>query len=194
MKKIALKELTQIRAGYPFRGRLEPDPDGEYLVVQMKDLDKANGVNWEQLNSTRLTGRTPRAVIEPGDLLFVARGHANFAVAIGKVPGPAVPSPHFFHLRVLAGMDLNPTFLAWQINQDAIQRYLAQSAEGTQIPSIRRAVLEEAVITVPDTQTQRRIVALNDAMNREAQIYEALAANRQQMMKLVARQLLEAAN
>ncbi|MET0103255.1 MAG: restriction endonuclease subunit S [Sedimenticola sp.] len=186
-----LKEITQIRAGYAFRGRLEADPEGEYMVVQMKDMDKATGVNWEQLNKTNLTGRTPRAVIEPGDLLFVARGHANFAVAIGEVPSLAVPSPHFFHLRVLEETGIDPEFLAWQINQDAIQRYLAQSAEGTQIPSIRRAVLEETLISVPDTKTQQRIVSLNKAMNREVQLYEALATNRRRMMKLVASQLLE---
>ncbi len=34
-----LAELAEIRMGYPFRSRLEHEPDGNVAVIQMKDID-----------------------------------------------------------------------------------------------------------------------------------------------------------
>jgi len=36
-------DLAEVQMGYPFRSRLEHDPQGDIAVIQMKDIDSAFG-------------------------------------------------------------------------------------------------------------------------------------------------------
>ena len=190
MKK--LKEVADIRAGYPFRGKIKEIEDGEARVIQMRDADPEDGVRWSGLIATDLPGKKQPDWLKPGDLLFVARGYRHFALHLDEVPGPTVLSPHFFRLTLREDAGVLPGFLAWQMNQEPAQHYFRKSAEGTQVLNIRRQVLEDLPIVVPSRQKQGIISRLNTTWRREQLVLKALADNRKRLLSALARQVLDA--
>ena len=188
MKK--LKEVADIRAGYPFRGKIKEIEDGEARVIQMRDADPEDGVRWSGLIATDLPGKKQPDWLKPGDLLFVARGYRHFALHLDEIPSPTVLSPHFFRLTVHEDAEVLPGFLAWQMNQEPAQHYFRKSAEGTQVLNIRRQVLEDLPIVVPSRQKQGIISRLNTTWRREQLVLKALADNRKRLLSALARQVL----
>jgi hypothetical protein len=190
VKDVQLKHLAEARLGYPFRGAVKEVPSGRVAVVQIKNVDPEQGVDWHALVRTELTGRKRPDWLRSGDVLFAARGNRNVAVLVDQPPDNAVCAPQFYLLRINSGHVL-PEYLAWYLNQAPAQRYFALSAEGTFITSIRRAVLEALPIPVPSMERQHLIARLSDAVARERRLTEQLLRNREQQLRLVATGLIE---
>lgn len=185
-----LSELVDVRAGHPFRGSVPVVEGGNARALQMRDLTPEGRVAWDGLVATQVDERKRPQWLQPGDVLFVARGTRNTAVCLGDVPVRAVCAPYFFLLRVRSAA-LLPAFLAWQLNRAPAQRYLAANAEGSDQLSIRRGVLEALPLAVPPLERQRLAVELAEAALREKQAFEALMRNRQQQLDALAFELFE---
>jgi hypothetical protein len=185
---IALSDFVDVQAGHPFRGSIPEDPAGNAYALQMRDLTPAGVADWATLTRTSLDRHKTAVWLQPGDVVFAARGQRNYAVCLEAVPVPAVCSQYFFLLRVKSAA-LSPEFLAWQINRAPAQRYLASNAEGSDQLSIRRGVLEAMPLVVPPLEEQQRIVALARAVSRERQLLETLIRNRERELDALARQL-----
>lgn len=178
-----------MQAGYPFRKTVDEVASGDVLVVQMKDVSPEIGVHWAGAIRTRLAGRKQPDWIKEGDILFAAKGARFYAVCAGAPPSHAVCVPAFFHLRVHAAAEIDPHFLAWQINQSPCQRQLLQAAEGSSQLSIRRPVLEQLALSIPAVEEQRRIVALAELAQRERRALQRLINNREQQLQAIAEDL-----
>jgi hypothetical protein len=188
-----LRQVADIRSGYPFRGAIEEVATGGVLVAQMKDVDVSDGVRWANAVRTELLGRKPPDWLQGGDLLFVARGGRFFAACISAPPEPAVCGPHLLHLRVRAGCSVLPAFLAWQLNQSPLQRRLHVAAEGSSQLSIRVGEIAALEIAVPTLEQQARIAGLAGAALRERHLLAQLAHTREQQLAVLATQLAESA-
>jgi len=180
-----VKSLMAIQAGYPFRGTVPKVADGNALALQIRDLLPDGRIAWAQLVRTQVSRADDSQWLQGGDVVFVARGAKNYAVYLEDVPVSAVCSQYFYVLRSRSDR-LLPAFLAWQINQAPIQRYLSTNAEGSDQLSIRRTVLENIPITVPPIDRQRLFVALIETAASEKKKLEALIANRQQQLEAFA--------
>lgn len=187
---VPLREVAVSHPGYPFRGAVKESTSGDVAVVQIKNSDPDDGIDWPSVIRTNLTGRKRPDWLRSGDVLFTARGNRNSGILVEDPPDKAVCAPQFFLLRT-NGDSLIPEYLAWYINQAPAQRYFLQSAEGTFITSIRRAVLEALPIPVPHVERQRLIAKLADAARQEKRLTQQLIQNREQQLRLVARGLLE---
>lgn len=190
LRLVKIKDVATVAAGHPIRGAVRDTPDGDVAVVQIKNAHADTGIDWEAVARTRLTGRRKPDWLKPGDILFSARGQRNIAVCLDQPPDRAVCSPHFFLVRVKKDKPALPAFLAWQINLPEAQRYLAQSATGSYITSIRRQVLERLPLRLPDLETQQTVIDLVRTARREKQLMEQLIENRQRELDVVARGLL----
>lgn len=190
---VKLAAAVSVRSGYPFRGSVEEAVGGEFLAVQMKDIDVDAGVNWPGVIRTSLAGRKEPDCLSADDVLFVSKGARFYAVCIDDPPGPAVCSPHFFHLQVAPGGPLLPAFLAWQINQLPFQRQVLQAAEGSNQLSIRRPVLESLTLTIPSLEVQRCIVELEELARRERRTLNQLIQNRELQLQALAEKLAKSA-
>ena len=188
----SVDELVHLQAGYPFRGSIEEDAAGGVLVLQMKDVDPATGIDWPNAIRTSLTGRKQPDWLQAGDVLFVAKGARFYAVCLDAPPGPAVCSPFFFHLRVKPSGIVEPAFLAWQMNQPPFQRQLQQAAEGSGQLSIRRPLLEALTLSLPSIVHQRRIVDLATLARQERQALHQLVRNRELQLHALAEGLSRA--
>lgn len=186
----AVGDVVSVRAGYPFRGSIGEVLEGPVRAVQMKDMDPIDGVRWEGVIRTQLGGRGQAEWLLAGDLLFVSRGTRFYAACLDTPPpGPAVCSQHLFHLRVRAGREVLPAFLAWQINQPPFQRELHRAAEGSAQLSVRRPVLESLPLGIPSIADQQRIVELARLARRERQLHSLLIRNRERVFESIAEAL-----
>ncbi|PKO35456.1 MAG: hypothetical protein CVU34_03935 [Betaproteobacteria bacterium HGW-Betaproteobacteria-7] len=185
---IPLRQLVDLKAGYPFRGAVPTVDNGNAHVVQMRDVAFDTRVAWPGLTRTSITGRKGPDWLAAGDILFIARGAQNFAVHLDSVPCEAVCSQYFFQLRVRRPELLLAEFLAWQINSLPVQRYLSANAQGSAQLGIARAVLEATPIAVPAIATQHRIVALATAARREKLLLHTLVENRARQLDALALQ------
>lgn len=183
-----LASFVDVQAGHPFRGSVPEDVDGNAFALQMRDVRPEGVVNWAALTRTSLQRHKSAEWLQPGDVVFVARGMRNYALCLDQVPVPAVCSQYFFLLRVNSPA-LLPEFLAWQINRAPAQRYLAKNAEGSDQLSIRRGVLEALPIVVPPLEHQQRIVALARDAGHERRLLETLIRNREQQLDALAAEL-----
>lgn len=191
MKCQKLYEIAKILPGYPFRGRIPERTDGDAHVVQMKNVSPDESIEWVDLLKTKLAGKRKPDWLMPGDILFLLRGNHNFAVHLDQVSVPAVISPHFFLIRINKGARLIPEFLVWQINQTSGQHYFNIAAEGSLQRSIKRTVLEQFKVAIPDMKKQKQIVNVNRLVVRETNLYQNLIENRKQMLNAMAADLLQ---
>ena len=186
-----LKDSASISAGYPFRGKIPEVQDSSIIVVQMKDASINTGIKWDECLKTELTGKKIPEWLNPTDILVAARGNHYYAVQVGERGSnvQAIAAPHFFVVRINR-FDVLPEYLTWLLNQSPCQKYLEQNAEGSMSKSIRRSVLEETPIAIPPLVKQKAIVEMVRALNREQKIIEQLLRNGEQMMSLIANDLL----
>ncbi|MGC4396852.1 restriction endonuclease subunit S [Hydrogenophaga sp. T2] len=185
----AVKELAEVRAGHAFRGGVPVAERGNARVVQMRDICLDSGVNWAGVAATRLpaTARAPEW-LQNGDVLFAARGGRNYALCLSDVPERTLCAQYFFVLRRKSPAVV-PEYLAWHINRAPGQRYLMGKAEGTDQLSIRRAVLEDMPVALPDTEQQWLLVNLARAAACERRRLESLIRLREQELDALAHQL-----
>jgi hypothetical protein len=186
-KAYQLAELADIRAGYPFRGAVEPMPNGDVHVVQMKNANDISGISWTRLIKTELAGRRSPDWLQTGDILFLARGNRNFAICLDSPPAKTVCSPHFFQIHIRNVKKILPAFLAWYINQLPSQQYLTMSAEGSLIGNIRRGVLESLSVAVPSVEKQQTIIELDTLLKQERMLLQQRTENNHKMMHTIAR-------
>ncbi|MBN9370041.1 restriction endonuclease subunit S [Hydrogenophaga sp. YM1] len=185
----SLKALAEVRAGHPFRGSVPVAAHGKARVIQMRDISPDGEVAWANLSRADLGRGKPPDWLRDGDILFAARGTRNYAVCLSQTPPATVCAQYFFVLRCKAE-GLLPEYLAWHINRPPSQRYLRNNAEGTDQLSIRRPVLEDMPIAVPELARQRLLVDLAEAARQERQRLEALIRNRELQIDALAQGLL----
>ena len=116
--KSPLGRLAEVRMGYSFRSRLEPDATGEVAVIQMKDIDDSNLVHAKRLIRVQLAGLRSHHFVKRGDLLFRSRGITNSAALVSADLGQAVLAAPMLLIRPTADA-VDPAYLQWYINVDA---------------------------------------------------------------------------
>lgn len=188
---VRLSDVAAVHPGYPFRGPIDEVPDGEATVVQIKNVDAEEGIDWPSLVRTRLEGRRKPDWLRQGDVVFTARGNRNAAASVETTPDHTVSAPHLFVIRLIRQDRALPAFIAWLMNQPDAQRYFAQSATGSYITSIRKEVLQQMPLKLPSIEKQELIVRLDEAARRERKVLNALIDNRRAQLNLVARSVMD---
>ncbi|MGP8288785.1 restriction endonuclease subunit S [Vreelandella zhanjiangensis] len=193
-RRCLLQSIAAIQPGYPFRGKLELDSNGDAFVVQYRHLVVGETLIDKQgktLDRVTLPGRKRPEYLCPGDILFMAKGTRNGAAVIRELPHNTVCTPNFYHIRLTpSACNVIPEFLAWQLNHVDAQRYFAMCSQGSAAPSITKSQLGNLPIVVPPIEQQTLMVKLADAATREQQLLNQLIENRQRMIDAAGHQLL----
>ena len=174
-----LVDIAEIQSGYISRGRIEAQAGGAYRLLQARDVDgQSLSCRTDSLISFDPALSAKDWVLRPGDILFMARGACNFAVLLGPLPGNVLAAACFFIVRTRAE-GVEPAYLCWYLNQDPAQRYFnTHSGQGVHMPVVRRAVLEQIDVPVPDTGIQKKIIALDALRVKERQLLDRLYERR----------------
>ncbi|GIW81690.1 MAG: hypothetical protein KatS3mg105_3497 [Gemmatales bacterium] len=197
--KAKLKQITHIRNGYQFRGKIEPFdlvtgdgaaaplPPGVVRVIQIKDIDEDRRLHAGDLTPVRIDAAPEKYEARQGDVLFLVRGHRLFATAITEPIRDAVATGYFFILRPMSGTIL-PGYLAWYINQPPFQAELRTYMKGTHQPLVSRKDIENLRVEVPPLETQATIVALEDLRLREQHLLASLRQKRSALLSAISMQ------
>jgi restriction endonuclease S subunit len=151
-----LKDIAEIRSGYPFRRGIEASADGKYRIVQIKDVAGFGELDELELVRTDIADVRPDQFVKPGDVLFGSRGSRKHALAVTTVPYNAVFSYQVFAIQTRE--NVLPEFLSWYINQQPAQRYIEENSMGSYVTTISKATLADMSVAVPPMEVQKRIV------------------------------------
>lgn len=177
MKK-NITEIADIQLGYQFRKKIEPAEDGTIRVIQIRDFDENHILNKENISRVRIDKPMEQYLIQKGDVLFLSRGHRNWAAPIDDELQDTIAASHFFVIR-MRNKAVMPEYLAWYINQLSAQEYLHSIARrGTHMPLVTLSAFKGLTIEVPDIATQQNIVELSRLMEKERTISIALQEKR----------------
>jgi restriction endonuclease S subunit len=162
-----IKDIADIQLGYQFRKKIEPERDGTHQVIQIRDFDKNQIFNQEGLCWVKIDQLSDKYVVHKNDILFLARGHRNFAVHVIDSIEDTIAASHFFILKIKTN-NVIPEYLAWFINQAPAREYLYNLARrGSHMPIIPKSVFENLKVHIPDIETQKKIVKLNTLIDKE---------------------------
>jgi len=186
-----LGDVATLRAGYAFRSAIPESATGGVVVVQLKDIQIGERLDWSRPIRTILS-RAPLGEewLRPGDILFAFRGTRYFAVLLEEVPAPAIAATQFMLLRVRDTQALLPAFLAWQLNQPPAQLHFHQAATGTAQRSLRRGAVEALTVAVPPMEFQHSVVELAVLVRREREAMQEFIRTREQQLSEIAASLL----
>ena len=184
MKK-KITEIADIQLGYQFRRKIEPADNGANRVIQIRDFDENHILNKEYLSRVMIDKPVDQYLINKGDVLFLSRGHRNWAAPIVDDLTATIAVSHFFVIR-LKQQNVLPEYLAWYINQTPAQEYLHKIARrGTHMPLIPLSAFWGLTVTLPDIETQKKIVEVSRLMEKEKQILFALQEKRSQLINAI---------
>ncbi|ELR72587.1 hypothetical protein C900_00966 [Fulvivirga imtechensis AK7] len=173
--------LLALFSGYSFRGKVQDDPQGDTVVIQMKDLEN----NYTEIGSalTRVdsTSISSKHHLQKGDVLFISKGANNFALVYDLNFPRAVAASAFFVLRPDPAKIL-PGYLAWYLNQKPVQQYLVDNRAGTYIPNVNKTALLGIEIRLPEKNIQEKIVKVDILRKREYLLIHRLLEKREQLI------------
>jgi len=190
MKK-KITEIADIQIGYQFRKKIETADDGTNRVIQIRDFDENHTLNKDGLSRVRIEKPIEQYLIHRGDVLFLSRGHRNWAAPIVNELQDTVAVGHFFVIKMRNEIIL-PEYLAWYINQSPAQEYLHNIARrGTHMPLVTLSAFKGLPVDVPDMATQHRIVELSRLMVREKKLLAELQEKRLLLLTAISLQAIK---
>ncbi|GGE55829.1 hypothetical protein GCM10011517_24330 [Actibacterium pelagium] len=185
----SLGELAEIKSGYLFKGALPVDPSGDVAVVQIKDLQARESIAWSKCARVAKGRMMDEARLRRGMLIFSAKGTRNFAWHIDVEPEFAVANS-LFHVFTIRSEQIDPAFLAWQINQPKAQAWLENASAGVTVRNIKISALKHLPIIIPPIEEQLKVAAYESAAMAEKRALMALIANREKEMRALAATIL----
>lgn len=190
-KKYLLKEVVQIAAGYPFRGKIPETPKGSISILQMKDISPDFKVSWDSLAKVDpLPNREP-VFLNKDDVVFNGRGTRIFAHRVDIVPMKVVAAPQLFVLTPKDQRALPSSYLAWYINSSFGQSYLYKNARGTSILNVTRSTLENFPIWIPSKAEIESFSGYIEANDRERELAITLHERRNTLIESILRKGME---
>ncbi len=174
-----LSSVVGVKTGFPLREAAKYDPSGDALLVQMKDVDPLEGVNWSKAIKINTRGRKHPEWLKRNDILFVGRGSRFFATRVTEPTQHSVASPHFYVLRNKNVGKALPEFLVWILNSRPAQKFYAANQEGSALPYISRKTLANLPVQLPDLETQKRIVDIYECWKRQKKLLTELTEQKE---------------
>lgn len=191
MKKNSLKDLvTYLKTGYQFREQIKNQPNGEFQILQMKDINENNVINKEEtFTKIDLNLHDEGLLVKNGDILFRARGYNNYATLVtGLTKKTLVPS-YFFILRAKEDVIISE-YLVWYINQKTAQNYLKTNARGT-IPAINKKALELLEVKIPALEIQKNIARVYSLSLKEIELLEQIKEKKKLLVETILSKKIE---
>lgn len=169
MTSYKLSEIANIVTGYTFRSAIVPDINGNYQVIQAKDVGVGlvfGGDNLTKIMADKLPENT---MIQNGDVVLSSRG--RYRAAVVKVKVPTIASSSVFVLRVNKNL-VSPEYLSIFLNSPSGQSQLEKLSSGNYIKSIPKSNLVNLVIDIPSTEKQKKVSRLYENITRQQELLD----------------------
>lgn len=177
-----LRDIATIRSGRLFRGKIEPDPTGNYQVIQIGDIDLGGKLDISNLTRIRLPHIKSSQFVRKGDVLFISRGMRKQALTITEDLNNVITTSQIFILQ--PHEDILPEYLAWFLNQLPAQRYLEEHSSGTNVSLINMEAFGKLPIRTPKLEIQQKIVQIYELDVRERELTEMILQKRSALIEM----------
>lgn len=167
-----LAELADVRNGYTPR-QYVTDPASIHRGLQVRDLARDGGVDWERLETPRVTTDVTRYELRDGDLVVTLRGTLR-AWRISAPPARVLVVGQLAIVTPFAGV-VDPDYLCWYLNHPVTTADLRALARGTSLPFVSMSELRTFRVPLPPLATQRAIGRAAALAQRERQLVQRLA-------------------
>lgn len=170
---LTIQEFAKIQSGV----FLATAPQGEIAYLQIKDLlaetpeKTASRIPYSQ--------KLEKHLLQKGDLLFAGKGTSNLCRVV-DFEHPAIASTTFYIIRIGDG-NILPEYLCWYLSQPKTLATIKAGQVGTGTPLIRKQILENLEIAIPDLKTQQQIVELAKLQQKEEELLKAITEKRNQI-------------
>jgi hypothetical protein len=162
-----LGKVAQVGSGYPFRGRVENDPNGTLVVLQQKDISDLAAISPGQLAGVVPPGAAKvlkmdayrKHLLTTDDVLLQMRG-GQFLSVVFAGQYPAIAAQGVAVIRPIPG--LLPAFLCWFLGHPKTTEKLRSMSGGTHIPFLSKKTLTGYQVPMPPLETQHHVVAAHD--------------------------------
>jgi restriction endonuclease S subunit len=188
--EILLKEIADIKAGYSFRETIPVSENGNYRVIQIKDVDYRGFVSSDDLVKAAVDSIKPEYLTLRGDVLFTSRGANRRAATIDETAAGAIFVSQLYALKIKTDTVI-PEYLAWYLNQRPAQDFFEANASGSYIQNIRHDVLAQLPVILPPVETQRRIIKIYRLGLREREVAEKILEKRRQVVEKTLLELIK---
>ncbi len=169
MQTEALRELAEIRTGYPFRGGVDRVREGGCLLVQAGNIDgKAGDLTGEPTRIAR-PANFREHVLHYADVLLIARGARNDAATFTWGGGEAVAASHLMILRT-EGRIAFPDYLTWFLNLPATQAKIRAMRSESTVPFVAVEALGRLRVPVPSIELQNNIAGVQKLSTQEQRL------------------------
>ena len=152
-------------------------PYGEVYYLQIKDLLSESPE--KTASKVTLSAKNERYLLAKGDLLFAGKG-TTYLCKVFDLDIPAIASTTFYIIRIGDG-DILPDYLCWYLSQPKTLAIIKSGQVGTGTPLIRKQILENLEIAIPDLKTQQQIVDLAKLQQKEEELLKAITEKRNQI-------------
>jgi restriction endonuclease S subunit len=102
-------------------------------------------------------------------------------LVIDEIAPNTIFGSQFFGCSPKSGID--PTYLAWFINQKPAQEYLEEHSKGTNVRIITKEALGGLVVTVPPLAVQQKIAGVYRLSQRDMKLFAEIQAKRIQLVE-----------
>jgi hypothetical protein len=176
-----LGQISTLKTGYSFRGKIPEIQDGEIEVFQPRDILEGKLItNPVCIRLASLTGNYNHLLLKAGQLLLANKGLRFATYLVEPRPLPGLASASFFIVEVNTNV-IMPEFLQWYLGQKEALNYLtAHAQKSTAISSINKQVIERLPIPLPSLIIQREVCDLVKDVQREARLLEDLKTSRKE--------------
>ena len=169
-----LKYLAETFSGVTFYSQVKAAPDGDLIVIQMRDIKNDNRVHLKEAVRVRspIPGRSP--FVSYGDIIFRSRGLSYTAATLdSKFDEKIIVASPLILVRPNTDIIL-PEYLLWWINQPSSQNYFLSISHGTNLKMVGKRDLEDLDVNVPSLEIQSEVVKLFHLSSREQLLLETI--------------------
>lgn len=185
-----LSELTNIRSGHPFRGKVKHTPNAwNYYVLQLRDVQKECHIDLNQAVQVKLEDKKPPQILKQGDILLRARGGYYYSGLFNADTDNVIAAGQFFVLSPNTDRVV-PAYLCWYLNQPVAQQYFDKNDTGSNIPMINKSTISDLRVKLPSIDIQHKIANIHQTWLKEKKLTEQLLTNREQMLRGMCQQFI----
>ena len=185
MKKLA--DITTLRNGFSFRGRIESENTGDTLVIQVGDISEDGVVDTSKLACIHLGSKASKYLVGTNEVLYVSRGSRQRAYKPVFTTVTEMPVITVFGILVLSpDLDqVTPEYLTWVLNSAPVEHAIKARTEGTNLTFISDKNLKDVAVPLPDLQTQKKISHLLSIHSKRKSVRKKLAEIDEKIMQSI---------
>lgn len=170
MQKI-LADIGEIILGHTFREAIVDSPNGNYAILQAKNIRKEGVVQSGELVTTLLEGTKTNALVRGQDVILSNRGTFRAAVFWGDRRNVLAASSVYI-IRIHNHDLCLPEYVAIFLNSQKGQILLEAMNRGTLIKSLPKKSLSDLSLPIPSVAKQKAVIDIYKNFQARTELYK----------------------